>query len=233
MLIVKLAGYLSIFPLWFAAIEAQTLKSVCAIDPVSRGQDRCLHKWPMVFFWWLEVCLFVCLQHLPHGHLYHFTDIWLNWGIENKTQIRTVILSKTRSLTRSNIQRLLVWIQPNSGRIVNLIAATLFYSWEDKQGHNYSLNKQVGMMYRIRECAADPLGKEKPTVAFCLWGFKTERLLTPPNKASHQENLIITCNDKFTLCNYLLPFPSSILWGEDSVCAWLDINAVRRRPGQW
>lgn len=95
-------------------------------------------------------------------------------------------------------------IQTNSGVIVNLIAAVLFYSWEDKQGHNYSPNKQVEVMYRIKECAADPWGREKHIVAFCLRGFKTEQLLTPPNRASLQENLIMTRNDKFTLCNYLL-----------------------------
>lgn len=82
-------------------------------------------------------------------------------------------------------------------------------------------------MYRIKECAADPLGGEKHNVAFCLRGFKTERLFSRPNKASHQENLIMIRNDKFTLCNYLLPFQSSILWEEDSVFAWLAINLVR------
>lgn len=66
-------------------------------------------------------------------------------------------------------------------------------------------------MYRIKERAADPLGGEKHIVAFCLWGSKTEQLLTPANKASHQENLIMIRNDKFTLCNYFLPFQSSIL----------------------
>lgn len=116
---------------------------------------------------------------------------------------------------------------PNFRLTVNLIAAALFYSWEDKQAHNYSPNKQVVMMYRIKECADNPLGRERHIVAFCLWGFKTEQLLTPPNKASLLENLIMTRNDKFTLCNYLLPFQSSILWGEDSACAWLAINLVR------
>lgn len=82
-------------------------------------------------------------------------------------------------------------------------------------------------MYRIKVCVAGSLGRDEPIVAFCLWGFKTEPLLTPAHKASHQENLIITGNDKFTLCNYLLPFRNSILWREDSVCAWLDNDIVR------
>lgn len=38
----------------------------------------------------------------------------------------------------------------------------------------------------------------------------------------------MTRNDKFTLWNYLLPFQCSILWGEDSVCAWLAINLVKQ-----
>lgn len=82
-------------------------------------------------------------------------------------------------------------------------------------------------MYRIKSVQLILL-EEKNTLRHFVYGvFKTEQLLTPPNKASHQENLIMTRNDKFTLCNYLLPFQSSILWREDSVCAGLVIKLVR------
>lgn len=47
-------------------------------------------------------------------------------------------------------------------------------------------------------------------------------------KPSLQENLIMTCNDKFALWNYLLPIWSSILLGDNSACARPAIN-----PRSW
>lgn len=148
----------------------------------------------------LVVC---CQQHFPHGHFYHFTVVWFKSGHEkqNKTQFKNVILSKTKTSTRSNIQ----WLLYTNPTVINLISATSLYPWEDKQGHKYSLNKQVGVMSKIKECAADPSGGEMHIVAFCLWGFKNGAA-SHTTKASLQENLIMTRNDKFTLCNYLLPF---------------------------
>lgn len=72
--------------------------------------------------------------------------------------------------------------------------------------------------------------------AFC--GISFTRVLKSrglSHQAAPQENLIMTCNDKFALWNYLLPVWSSILLGDNSACARPAINTkelVHRAP-EW
>lgn len=69
--------------------------------------------------------------------------------------------------------------------------------------NNYSLNKTVEMMYRIK--ALIPW-KEKSTFWHFIYEVLKRSSFSHHQTESRLHNVIMTSNDKCTLCNYLLPF---------------------------
>lgn len=163
---------------------------------------------------------------LPHGH-HSSLLLWEGTlGItKTKTKNRTTNKSwepKLKTIVRSGIHYLLLYIYNFDLCIMDLVKV------------------QTGLQILCDYGAIDATNKTYFS-AFCdiyfpgLW-----KAGAPHAEASLQENLIMTCNDKFALWNYLLPIWNSILLGDNSACArpaikprsWCTGSGVTRQQQQ-